>query len=383
MSYEHLRLTRWPFPIVPEPAFCTFLADRQQLRGDIDVLLRSLSRQDASSIHLMWSWFGAGKTHTLFYFANCAAALSKHGQRRLYAVYSEFPKSVRSFVDLYRSFARGIHPEDLVDAYLEISTSAASDQLKRELRTASPDLANAINVLVTGTESTQTVAMRWLQGEALPASEFRTIGVSHKIATSEEASRIFSALVSLLNLAARSQGNGLSRVVWLLDEFQRIEKLPPSTRDEIGVGLHSTFNACPTGLSIIVSFSGRPQPQLPAWFSKELRDRIGRTKVLVLPPMTADQGAEFIRDVLSHWRSLEGWNAGPYFPFTEESCRFIIEEIQRTEELKPRAIMHAFNAVLQEAEPLLESGDMQTIEPEFASRILAEYVAPPALDGDQ
>gem|GEM_PF-5455521 len=45
--------------------------------------------------------------------------------------------------------------------------------------------------------------------------------------------------------------------------------------------------------------------------------------------------------------------------------------------------MHAFNAVLQEAEPLLESGDMQTIEPEFASRILAEYVAPPALDGDQ
>ena|SRR3990172_1415978 len=71
-QYNHLGLTRWPFPIVPEREFCTFLADRQQLRLDIAGLLTTLFRRDASSVHLFWSWFGGGKTHTLFYLANQA-----------------------------------------------------------------------------------------------------------------------------------------------------------------------------------------------------------------------------------------------------------------------------------------------------------------------
>lgn len=380
MSYEHLRLTRWPFPVVPERGFCDFIADRKQFRQDVEGLLRTLSRQDASSIHLLWSWFGAGKTHTLFYFANRAAQMSKQGSRQLYTVYSEFPKSARSFVDLYRSFAIGLDIDDLVNAYLEISTSPEAERLRREMLSASPDLVNAVHVLVTGTDTDQVTAMRWLRGASLPISEFRRIGVSQKIGSSEEASRIFSAVVHLLAVAARSQDQGLCRVVWLLDEFQRIEKLPARVRDEIGVGLHSTFNACPTGLSIVLSFSGRPQERLPDWFSSELRDRIGRTKVLVLPPMVTDQALEFLRDVLSHLRTLEGWDAPPYFPFTEETCRFVITEIQRAEELKPRAIMHAFNAVLQEGESLLESGEVSEIGPDFAKRVLAEYVGPPALE---
>lgn len=376
MSYDHLFLTRWPFPIIPEQGFCDFIADRGQFTQDVEGLLRTLSRQDASSIHLLWSWFGSGKTHTLFYFGNRADEIGRQGsRRRLYTVYSEFPKSARSLVDLYRSFAMGLDTSDLVDAYLEISTSPASDQLRREMLNASPDLVNAVHALVTGTDADQVTAMRWLRGESLPISEFRKIGVAQKIGSSEEASRICSALVHLLALAARSR-DGLCRVVWLLDEFQRIEKLPPRVRDEIGVGLHSTFNACPTGLSIIISFSGRPEERLPSWFSKELQDRIGRTKVLVLPPLVTDQAMEFVRDVLSRWRTLEGWDAPPYFPFTEESCRFIISDIQDSEELKPRAIMHAFNAVLQEGEPLMESGEMAEITADFAKTVLAEYVSP-------
>ena len=63
--FEHLCLKHWPFVVVPEPGFCNFIADREQFRKDIDTLLRNLSRQNASSIHPIWSWFGAGKTHTL------------------------------------------------------------------------------------------------------------------------------------------------------------------------------------------------------------------------------------------------------------------------------------------------------------------------------
>lgn len=375
MAYEHLGLKRWPFPVVPEPAFCDFIADRRELREEVEALLRTLSRQDASSIHLLWSWFGAGKTHTLYYLANRAAQLHKHSSGGLHTVYSEFPKSARSFFDVYRGFALGVNTDEVIEAYLEISTSPDSARLQRELLSASPDLVNALQVVATGKPADQVTAMRWLRGESLPASQFRKVGISQKIGSSEEATRILAALVQLLALAARSQNRTACRVIWLLDEFQRIERLPARVREEINTGLHSTFNACASGLSIVLSFTGRPQNTLPAWFSAELRDRIGRTKVMVLPPMRREEALEFVGNLLTHLRTLEAYGVDPCFPFTGETCRFIIDDIEQSGELKPRAIMHAFNAVLQAADPKIEAKETMVISPQFVKQVLAERVS--------
>lgn len=65
MKYPHLGLLEWPFRVVPDESFYSFMADREQLVSDIRTLLRNLSRRSASSMHLMWAWSGAGKTHTL------------------------------------------------------------------------------------------------------------------------------------------------------------------------------------------------------------------------------------------------------------------------------------------------------------------------------
>lgn len=376
MPYKHLGLTRWPFPVVPDPRFCDFVADRERIRADLDSLLRNLSRQDASSIHLLWSWFGAGKTHTLFYLANRAAEMSQASTVRLHTMYTEFPKSTRSFLDLYRSFALALDVDAIGEAYLEICTSPESQEFLRGMRMASPDLVNALQVVVTGRAADQVTAMRWLRGETLPVSGFRAVGIAQKISSSEEAGRILTALVRLLALAARSQDRSLCRVVWFLDELQRIERLPASVRAEICAGLHSAFNASPAGLTIVLSFSGHPSTHLPEWLTSELRDRIGRTKVMVLPPMLSEEGLTFVRDLFAHYRTPEACERPPFSPFTEEACRFIVDDIQRMEELKPRAIMHAFNAVLQEADPLLETGEMQDIGIAFARRVLAEYVRP-------
>ena len=375
-QYNHLGLTRWPFPVVPKRELCTFLADRRQLRSDIADLLKTLSRRDTSSIHLFWSWFGAGKTHTLFYLANQAGETAKlDGKNMLYAIYSEFPKAARSFLDLYRSFVIGLEIDLLVDAFLEISTCSESERLRRDMMLASPDLANALQVMATGRSHEHVTAMRWLRAESLPVSEFRTVGISQKISSSEEASRILAALVELLTIAARRQGRPGSRVIWLLDEFQRIERTGPRTISEINTGLHSTFNACPTGLSLFLSFTGKPQLNaLPQWFSPELRDRIGRTKVILLPPMLPEEALVFLRDVLAHARVPEFSHDSPYFPFTEASCKAIIVEVGKKDELRPRVIMNAFNAVLQEADPKMEAGEMKAISGDFATRVLAEYV---------
>ena len=372
--FDHLCLQRWPFVVVPEPDFCTFIADREQFRVDLEKLLRNLSRQNASSIHPIWSWFGAGKTHTLHYLSNRAAQIHQEGNSHLRTIYSEFPRNPRSFVDVYKSFALRLDHETLTEAYLEICTSSEAAHLEQDLRSASSDLVSALRVLTIGELADRELAMRWLRAEALPVSDCRKLGISRKITSSEDSSRVLVGLVRMLGLSASSQNLINSRLIWLVDELQQIAQLPPRIRNEINTGLHSIFNACPTGFSMILSFSGQPTKTLPAWFSPEIKDRIGRTKVMILPPMQTEDALKFVRDVLLHSRDYDNSEIDPYFPFSENTCRTIIEDIQKHDELKPRAIMQAFNAVLEEADPQIEAKDIEVISPELAKRVLAELV---------
>jgi len=157
----------------------------------------------------------------------------------------------------------------LINAFLEICTSPDSERLQKQMTLASPDLVNALQVMAVGEKQNQVTAVRWLRAESLPISEFRKVGISQKISSSEEATRILSALIRMLMVSAQCQGRSGARVIWLLDEFQRIERTGARTLEEINTGLHSTFNACPNGLSLFLSFSGRPQSNsLPPWFSR-------------------------------------------------------------------------------------------------------------------
>ena len=371
---DHLCLQRWPFVVVPEPALCDFIADREQFRDDLETLLRNLSRQNASSIHPIWSWFGAGKTHTLYYLSNRAAQIHRKNTGHLKTIYSEFPRAPRSFVDVYKSFALKLDREALLETYLEICTSTEAVRLERDLLNSSSDLVSALKVLAIGESADQDLAMRWLRADALPVADCRKLGISKRITTSEESSRILIGLVRMFGLSASSQNLINSRLVWLLDELQRIDQLPSRIRDEINTGLHSTFNGCPSGFSMILSFSGQPTKTLPTWFSPELKDRIGRTKVMILPPMQMCDALKFVKDILAHARLPENTDIDAYFPFSEQTCRTIIEDIQRNDELKPRAIMQAFNAVLLEADPQIADGKIQTISPDLARKVLAELV---------
>src|SRR5262249_51872852 len=159
----------------------------------------------------------------------------------LLTVYSEFPKTVRGFLDVFRTFTTGSDPDRFVDAYLEIRTGTSEDALDRRLVQASPDLASALQAMAMGDTRAKLIAARWLRGEALPASQLRSIGIAKKIDSTEEAVRIFTALVDLVNDAARSRGYPRARLMWILDEFQRIDRCSAKLKQEINTGLSSAF----------------------------------------------------------------------------------------------------------------------------------------------
>ncbi len=375
-AYEHLELSRWPFPVVPERDFCTFLAGRKQVQTDVEELLQHLSRRDTSSIHLFWAWFGAGKTHTLFYLANQAALLNKRGTGNVFqCVYSEFPKSSKGFVDLYKTFIGTVDFSDLADAYLEVCTSSQGDGFAKEFSQQYTDLASALQVLATGDTANHATALRWLRAENLSASQCRSIGVSTRLVSAEDVSKAMCFIQRLFSGAMQCRHRPGYRLIWILDEYQRIEALPKRVRDEINSSLHSVFNTCPTGLSLLLSFSGKPEPgNLPPWLTPELKSRIGRTKVMVLPPLQTGEAVNFVREVLAQFRTPGHDHRKEFFPFNKESCDVIIREVGKTGELKPRDIMSAFNAVMEQADPKIEAKEMPGISAEFAKEALKSYV---------
>ncbi|MCL0082438.1 hypothetical protein M1O14_01735 [Dehalococcoidia bacterium] len=369
MKYPHLGLLEWPFRVVPDESFYSFMADREQLVSDIRTLLRNLSRRSASSMHLMWAWFGAGKTHTLRHMEY----LCRNEFTNFVPIYMEFPKGVKSFVDLYRECVARLDLDAINNAYLEVFTSPQKSRIERELSFELMDLANALKLLYMGTEEQQSIVIRWLRAECREVQTLRMANITRPIRTADEALKVLSWIIKLMSLGGAVTGEEV-RVLWTIDEFQRIAQCSKGVREEINSCLNSLFNRCPNGLSVILSFSGKPEKKLPAWVSSEIADRIGIEKVMLLPPLSRSDSYRFVQDVLHHFRDPYFPTSNSLFPFSENAIEAGIDEITRRTELKPRAIMHFFDAVLEEGDLLIEKGELSEINDAFVKQVLKDRV---------
>lgn len=371
MKYPHLHLSDWPFRTVPDENdenLCSFIADRAQLNFDVKMLLRNLSRRPISSLHLMWAWFGAGKTHTLFHIEY----LCRSEYKNLLPVYVEFPKSVKNFSDVYKKFISKLNMDIIDDIYSRIY----GDKLQEDLHYNFPDLSNALKLRITGEDEEKDIVNRWLRTECKELRTLRKASISKPIQSGEDCINVISWIVRLASL--RTTDNPV-RIIWIIDEFQRIEDCRKPAQEEISSCLHSTFNRCPNYLSIIISFSGYPEEKkLPYWLSSELRDRID-IKALVLPPLSKEEAFKFVQEVLQHFREPGVETPNTFFPFQEAAIHRVLDLLEkkakkskRKDQPKPRTIMEFFKKVLEEAEPRIENEEMKVIDVDFVNNVLKD-----------
>ena len=339
------------------------MADRKQMNDDVNSLLRNFTRRNHSTIHIMWAWYGAGKTHTLNYVAHRC----KKEKSPFVPIYNEFPKKTRSFIDLYRTFIEKIDIELIKNSYLEVFTSPRKNEAQKMLCRDYPDLSNAMSSLSMEREDKANIAMYWLRAQNIPLRELKEINITSRIDNAEKALKAITWLVKLFQWAQPIEQTVPARIIWMIDEFQRIKHCRLPVQEEINGCLQSAFNRCPRSFTLVLSFSGNPGKKMPSWLSKELSDRIGIEKVLVLPPLTTGEAIRFIYDVLSHYRDSNINPPTSYFPFTEDAIETVIELLQKKTEIRPRTIMQACNAVLEEADLLIESGDLNAINKEFVN----------------
>lgn len=370
MSYPHLGLRDWPFRIVPEPEFCDFLADRVTLRKEIEQLLQSLENRPTSDIQLIWSWYGAGKTHTLYYLAN--QCVERH--RQLLPIYTELPRDAKGFVDLYRSTVSQFSTTAVIDAYLEFCTRPAARPMFSH--TLDPDLNSALNQAAIGDRPVQVLLAQWLLGNQLPQASHRELGVGGRIHTTEKCAEVLAEVISLLapRRSESDQQVGYRRVIWIIDEVQRVEELSSAARKSVLSGLVGVFNRCPTGLTVVLSYTGTPQEKgLPDWIPGDLRDRIGLERPMLLPPLGSDEALLLVKELLAHFRFAEFAHQNAFYPFEQEAIETLIRALGRDGSLKPRSVMEALDAALRHSEPDLRSDAIRTISVEILKQSLSRF----------
>lgn len=355
MTYPHLGLKDWPFRIVPEPEFCDFIADRLTLRKDVEDLLCSLENRPTSDIQLIWSWYGAGKTHTVYYLANQCG--ERH--RRLLPLYTELPREAKGFVDLYRAAITQISIEKVIDAFLDFTTRPPGKATFA--RTLDPDLNAALTQAAVGDKRIQVLLVQWLLGNPLGQAAHRELGVGGRLNTTEKCAVILADLVWLL--APRTPGEAsLQRVIWIIDEVQRVEEFTPSARRSVLSGIVGVFNRCPTGLTMLMSYTGTPKEKsLPDWITADLKDRIGLERPMLLPPLRSEEAMLLVRELLARFRLPEAAHLGAFHPFEESAITALVKALAKQGELKPRSIMEALDASLRHLEPSLRSNVDQAI----------------------
>jgi hypothetical protein len=353
------RLKEWPFREVPEPTRCTFIAGRPNLLSTLDRLLVS-SGNPVSAIYLFWASLGAGKTHALYYLMN------KMDSPELFLpIYSEYPESPASFVEIYGKLARNIPWDRIADFCFQLFAGAddATSKSLGQIRLVQPDIYRAFFLLSEGEDRGKAkLANRWFRGEQLSRTELREAALANNLHAPGDCAGVISILAKLLGLKQQTAPSGTPpfRLVWIIDECQRLENASKRINQEVNAGLQSTFNSTPDHLTLILSFTGRPEKGFPDWLRPELADRIGARNVILLPPLSRDAARGFLLELLDHYRTT-GQSVERFFPFTEKAVDYMIGRLLKAdvnafglgslvekEGIRPRALIKCCGAVLQE-----------------------------------
>jgi len=281
-----LGLTDWPFGIIPDPEATLIWADRHELLNQIGRLLRRLTGTQDSSLHLLWADFGAGKTHTLLYLRQLAQ--SRYGGL-MYPVYLTLPKDARSFVDIYRAIVSSITLDKLMDVYSKLPKdsrvfSSANPFMGERLQT----LSKVFKALNMGSELMKQTAGKWiLADQSLGRQELVRASLPDKIRNDDDACYALSGISRLL--ISRH-----FRLLIMIDEFQRAGLLRNEIQNKIQAGLHTFFNNCPKGVSLILSFKFGSEREIRDYLSSELEDR-AESQTIVIPVLEVGEAAEFLQ----------------------------------------------------------------------------------------
>ena len=360
--YDHLNLKAWPFQVVPDQEFAAIWAGRQQTKAQLEQLLWKMQFVPKSGLHLLWANFGMGKTHTLLHLQH----LCRQTQGRLIPVYVVMPRRARGFLEVYRAIVSELPYGFLGEQLMKVGNSWSGSLTFHPMFSRSPGVVNAILAIRSGDAEKASIARQWLIAQpGLTARHLRTVSVTYRVRTPEDAINALAALTQL----ATFQSNPPTKLVIMLDEYQRIGELKPSLMNEVNAGLHSYYNEHSKGLEVILSFSFGREDNVAYLLSDELKSR-AEPQSISLDVLSEREAVDFIRDLLAQFRLREDERWA--YPFSPGAVATLVNHVAKTKVLTPRRLMLYANHVLLESQLSRGPGGVDEVTVDEVQGLLAD-----------
>lgn len=344
MPYEDFNLSNWPFRTSADENFSSVWAGRVRTKEQLERLLKKMALFPKSGLHIFWANFGMGKTHTLYHLKyRCGES-----KGQIIPIYAVMPKRSTGFLELYREIVQSFLSTEMRD-YLSKQlvdlgqNSKGSSLAIHPIFSKSPGVVKALLAICNGDIEATTTAMQWLTAQSgLDSRSMKFIGVTYRIKTPEDA---ISALSALINLAVWG-GKQQKQLLLMIDEFQRIGELRPNIISQVNSSLHTIFNAHPTGLQLLLTFSFGKKENVDYLLSAELKSRT-EPQSINLDVLSHGEAVEFLCDLLMQFRIVQN-DSNPLFPFSQSSVDTMLTTIGQKKALTPRRIMLYAHHVLTE-----------------------------------
>jgi hypothetical protein len=344
MPYENLNLSDWPFRTTADENFASVWAGRARTKEQLERLLKKMMLVPKSGLHVFWANFGMGKTHTLYHLKyRCGQS---GGQ--IIPIYAAMPKRSTGFLELYREIVQAFLSAEMRDylgkQLMDLGqNSKGSSVALHPMFFKSPGVVKALLAMRNGDIEETTAAMQWLTAQpGLPAPAMKSIGVTYRIKTPEDAINALSALINLSLWGGKQR----KQLLLMIDEFQRVGELRPNIISQVNSSLHTVFNAHPTGLQLMLTFSFGKKENVFYLLSAELKSR-AEPQPINLDVLSREEAFTFLSDLLGQFRiNKDGVN--PVFPFSQSAVNTMLMTIAQKKTLTPRRIMLYANQVLSE-----------------------------------
>jgi hypothetical protein len=344
MPYEDLNLSEWPFRTAADENFAAVWAGRSKTKEQLERLLKKMVLFPQSGLHIFWANFGMGKTHTLYHLKY----RSSQTKGQIIPIYAVMPKRSTGFLELYREIVQAFLSFEMRD-YLGKQlvdlgqNSKGASMALHPMFSKSPGVVKALLAIRNGSIDETTAAMQWLSAQSgLDSHSMKSIGVTYRIKTPEDA---IAALSTLINLAVWG-GKQPRHILLMIDEFQRVGELRPNIISQVNSSLHTIFNVHPVGLQLLLTFSFGKKENVDYLLSGELKSR-AELQSIYLDVLTRDESVGFLADLLGQFR-INKDDPRLLYPFSQTAVNTLMSAISQKNSLTPRRIMKYANHVMSE-----------------------------------
>lgn len=370
VDISHLGLKEKPFQRAGSRALINVWADRIEIKKQIDRLMWDWTRDDESSIRIIWGDLGTGKSHTLIYIRDHYQSNKRLGVIPVHAV---MPKEIKSFLDVYQAITAALDLSLIADLFEQTYIKYGNVKKMNEIFSYIPDAVNAIRNLGS-TDVNKRLAEAWLKGIKLTRRSLDALEVNRYIKTTDDCVAMLSGIVKLIEGSVE-----YLRFLFMLDECQRMWEAKKNINKDVNIGLQTWYDANPNHLTLLLSCKSGDESAIAPLLTEDMRSRMTYPNIS-FPLLTKLEALEFIRFLLAHFHLDDVTDK--WFPFSGQIVEGVVQHLTQNDGVSPRNLMKGFEALLNEADYLIMNEGSFNISVERAVEIVDKAIKETAGEED-